>query len=123
MLVVKARKLCLQKYANPVKIKKINQSYTMLYLDPQILSYILVWTIYPWGLSKETTNDIIFKIPYYIMERYYAHFAKLILKYMIKVCNISLNFPSPHSNLLSHIFKAFQVSLEQKNSPHQWEHT
>ena len=71
---------------HPSKIKKSNQSYTTLYLDRRILYYILVRTIYSWGLSKETTNDTLFKNLYYIMEGYSINFAELILEYMTKVC-------------------------------------
>ena len=47
MLASKGQKLGLNKYVNPSKIKKSNQSYTTLYSDPRILYYILVIAIYP----------------------------------------------------------------------------
>jgi len=48
------------------------------------------------------------------MDRYAVEFAELMLGYMIKVCNRS-SFPLPHSNLLTYIFKAFHVSLEDQD--------
>ena len=41
-------------------------------------------------------------------------FADLILEYTTKVCNLSWNYPSPYSNLLTHILKTFQMFLEGK---------
>ena len=46
------------------------------------------------------------------MEGYAVDFAELILEYMIKVYNLTWNFPLLYSNLLTHIFKYFHVSLE-----------
>ena len=69
--------------------------------------------IYPQASSKETTNDTLFKT-YYIKEGYYVDFAELILECMTKVYNLSRNFPLPYFNLLTHIFKAFNVSVKEE---------
>ena len=64
----KARKLRLNKYDHPSKIKKTNQYYSTIYSNPQILYYVLVKTIYLSGFSKETTNDTLLPILHYIMR-------------------------------------------------------
>jgi len=114
MSASKARKLCLDKYIHPSRIKKSNQSCTTLCSNPRILYYILVRTIYPRGSSKETTNYTLLETLYYIIEGYSMDFAELIFKYMTKVCNLSKNYPLPYTNLLTYIFKVFQIFLKGK---------
>ena len=48
------------------------------------------------------------------MEGYTIDFAKLKLEYMTKVCNLSTDLSLLYSNLLTHIFKVFNVSLEDE---------
>lgn len=105
-------KVYLHKYAHPSMIKKSNQSYPPLYSNPRILYYILIRTIYPWGSSKEIANDPLLETLSYIMEGYSIDFTNFILEYITKVYNLSRNYPLPYSNLLTHIFKAFQIFLE-----------
>ena len=85
MSTVKVRKLYRQKYAHPLRIKKINQSYMSLCLDQQILYYILVRTMYHRVSSKETTIDTLLGTLYYIMEGYSIDFVKV--EYMTRICN------------------------------------
>jgi len=85
MSVVKARKLFLQRYANPAKFQKTNQSYIELYADARILYYILVMTIYPRGCLAETTNGGVLQTLHYIMKGYSLNFVELIIEYMTKV--------------------------------------
>jgi len=88
MSASKSRRLYLEKYVHPFKIKKSNQSYKASYSNQRIFYYILVRTIYPQGSSKEITNDTPLKTLYYIMEGYSIDFTELILEYMTKVCNL-----------------------------------
>jgi len=48
----------------------------------------------------------------YIIEGYSIDCIELILEYMTKVYNSSRNYLLPYSNLVDHIFKAFQILLE-----------
>lgn len=51
---------------------------------------------------------------YNSIEGYFVDFAKLIVEYMTKVCNLSQNYRLPYLYLLTHIFNAFRISLEGK---------
>jgi len=47
-----------------------------------------------------------------------VNFTKLILEYMTKVYNLSQNYPFPYSNLLTRIFKVFQISFKGEEYLH-----
>jgi len=48
------------------------------------------------------------------MDGYSMDFSELILEYTTKVCNLSRNYPLPHSNLFICIFRSFQIFLKGK---------
>jgi len=112
MSVAEARKVCLEKYAHPSKIKKTTQSYTTLYTNPRVLYYILVRNLYSRRSSKKPNNDTLLETLYYIMDGLFVDFVELILDYVTKVCNMSRSFPLLYSNLLTHILKYFNISLD-----------
>ena len=112
MSSAKAHKIYLRKYTLPYKINKTNQSYVALYSDSHIIYYIFVRTIYPQDHPRRPPITTFLRTSTISWRGYSVDFVELTLDYMTKVCNLSRNFPLPYSNILAHIFKIVNLSLE-----------